>query len=458
MRLYAERAKSAGVPPDQFANFTKAGIVLSQKQLEFAAAARMADRADGPNEIGFGGAVGGGKTFCMLAQMGADDCQRHPGIKCLLLRKSGSANRENLNDVRIRAFSKLSHSYAASTGTIVFANGSRIISGHFQAEKDIDKYLGLEYDVIAVEEATTLNAQKYRHISTRNRTSRPGWRPRIYSTTNPGGVGHVWYKHKFITPMKAGKERQMKFVPALPTDNPFNNPEYVPNLQRILSGWERRAWLHGDWDIAAGQYFTSFRLDVHKINSFDDTKAVQWFAALDYGFTHYTVVHLGCEDSDGNVFIVDEHAARGWLPERNAEAIHQMLMRHRLNVRSLARFSCGNDLFAKESTGKTIAQQYADLGIDMTPANVDRINGASEILKLLGDPEAKIPVRLKIHNRCPLLLEQLPEMQHDPKRPEDVLKTDADSNGEGGDDAYDAARMLLATRTHRVTARKLGGL
>ena len=51
---------------------------------------------------------------------------------------------------------------------------------------------------------------------------------------------------------------------------------------------------------------------------FDETRAREWFAALDYGFAHYTVVLLGCTDGDGNVFVVDEHAERLWLPQRHA--------------------------------------------------------------------------------------------------------------------------------------------
>ena len=31
---------------------------------------------------------------------------------------------------------------------------THVFAGHFQAEKDIDAYLGLEYDVIGIEEAT----------------------------------------------------------------------------------------------------------------------------------------------------------------------------------------------------------------------------------------------------------------------------------------------------------------
>jgi hypothetical protein len=55
-------------------------------------------------------------------------------------------------------------------------------------------------------------------------------------------------------------------------DNRFNNPEYTKVLEN-LTGWQKRAWLDGDWDIAAGQFFTTFRRDVHVIDDFDDTRA-----------------------------------------------------------------------------------------------------------------------------------------------------------------------------------------
>jgi hypothetical protein len=65
-----------------------------------------------------------------------------------------------------------------------------------------------------------------------------------------------------------------------------------------------------------------------KARMFDETRAREWFAALDYGFTHYTVCLLGCTDGDGNVFVVDEHAERLWLPQRHAAAIRAMVGRH----------------------------------------------------------------------------------------------------------------------------------
>ena len=66
-----------------------------------------------------------------------------------------------------------------------------------------------------------------------------------------------------------------------------------------------------------------------------------------------------------------------------------------------------------------------------------------------------VPARLFFHERCTRLIECLPSLQHDPNRPEDVLKVDADEDGVGGDDAADCLRYLVATKERKVTQRKL---
>ena len=459
---YFLAGRRAGCPKAQMDNFARADVILQERQLAASAAARLCDAPTGPMAIGYGGARGGGKSHWLLAQMGADDCQRVPGLKCLLLRKVGKANLEHFEDLRRRLFGKLGHEFSAFRGVLTFDNGSRIIAGHFQNEKDIDAYLGLEYDVIGIEEATTLTSRKYQDISTCCRTSKPNWRPRIYSTTNPGGVGHGWYRTKFVAPMLEKRETETRFIPARVMDNRWNNPEYLRVLQN-LSGWQKRAWLDGDWDIAAGQFFTTLRREVHVIEDFDDNRAVEWFAALDYGFAHYTVVLLGCRDGDGNIFIVDEHAERLWLPQRHAAAIKTMLARHtiggrKLQIEDLKRFVAGADVFSRQSDGTTIAAQYSRQGISLRCANTDRVNGWAEILQRFGDVGADIRPTLFIHKRCGRLIETLPTLQHDPNRPEDVLKVDADEDGIGGDDCADALRYLVATKARVVTQRKLRGV
>jgi phage terminase large subunit len=455
-------ASSLGCPADQVRKFQRADVLLQPRQLLASAAARECDAPNGPRAIGFGGARGGGKSHWLVAQLGADDCQRLAGLKCLLLRKSAKSNRENFQDLRQRVYRHLPHEYSESRGVLIFENNSRIIIGHFQHEKDIDDYLGLEYDVIGIEEATTLTARKYQDISTCCRTSKK-WRPRIYSTTNPGGIGHAWYRKEFILPYQSNSQTDTRFIPARLMDNPFINPGYRREMER-LTGWKKRAWLHGEWDISSGQFFTTFRHDLHVISQFDESRATEWFAALDYGFTHYTVVLLGCKDGDGNIFIVDEHAERNWLPDRHAAAIHAMLKRHQIVLtnnnrysRQLARFVAGTDMFSKQHDGATRASQYARLGIYLRPAAMDRVNGWAEVLRLLGDPDHGIPARLFIHKRCGRLIDCLPNLVHDPNHPEDVLKSDPDDeDGSGGDDSADALRYLVATKPRVLHKLHLG--
>ena len=464
---YASLGHSRGCSSDQLLNFARARISLHARQLEAGAAARLCDSPDGPTFIGYGGARGGGKSHWLLSQMGADDCQRYPGLKCLLIRKVGKSNLENFDDIRRRAFGRLDHTFIPSRGTLLFKNGSRIISGHFQKESDIDAYLGLEYDLIGIEEATTLTNRKHTDITTCLRTSKKNWRPRIYSTSNPGGVGHAWYRAKFIVPYHQKTESDTRFIPARVTDNIFTDPQYKLRLES-LSGWQKRAWLHGDWDIAAGQFFTTFRRSVHVTENFNDACGVDWFAAMDYGYNHYTVVLLACTDSDGNVFVIDEHAQRQTIPQLQAEAIRKMFARHRIstgidqtchNGRSLSRFVAGADLFGTRHDGTSIAARYRELGLSMRPANMDRICGWAEVHSRLGDPDRGIAPRLFIHKRCGRLIDCLPHLQHDPNRPEDVLKMDTDDEGVGGDDSADALRYLLATKPPgTIVMRKLRGL
>lgn len=436
----ATMARMAGVPGDTLRRFLAAGYVPQPRQLAFHAAARECDEADGPLDVGFGGARGPGKSHSLLAQMALDDCQRVPGLKCLLLRKVGKAAREAFEDLRGRVLGGVVHEYKRQDGIVVFPNSSRIVLGHFKDEKDIDGYLGLEYDVIGLEEATQLTAKKRLDIKTCLRTSKTNWRPRAYYTTNPGGIGHAWFKELFIKPWRAGVEALTRFVPATVRDNVFVNSDYTRSLE-ALTGWQRAAWLEGEWDIAAGQFFTTWRYDLHVCASFEIPAHWPVWCALDYGFTHPTVCYLFTE-FDGVTYIVAEHWRMKALPPQHADAIKAMLARCGVVINRLRSFVAGADVFANkgDAMAKTIADQYKEQGIVLSPANMDRINGAGEVLRLLGDMEAGIAPKLQVFDTCPRLIECLPMLQHDPHRPEDVLKVNVDEDGVGGDDSYDTAR------------------
>lgn len=405
----------------------------------------------------------------MVAQIGADDCQRVNNLKCLILRKIAKAGKENFEDLRREVFHSLEHHYVAREGVLTFPNDSRMIIGHFKDENEIDNYLGLQYDVIGIEEATTLSSKKQKDIESCNRTSKRNFRPRMYSTTNPGGVSHMWYKQKFIYPWRAGNQTQTRFIMSLARDNPTINKEYVKDVLGQYTGWQYRAWAEGDWDIEAGQYYTNFHYETHVVPRVYEerdernrvTRSVpfelppSWdvWCSLDHGLTHYTVVYLIAQDGDGNLWFLDEHAERGWLPRQHAVSIKAMLARWEVPMSRLKSFPAGDDCFHKRAKAEeeeigTIADDYKKEGIVLTRANVNRINGAKELYQRLGNPKPELTgdtviIRPSIFflTSCPRLIDCIPAMQRDPKRPEDTLKVDTDPDtGEGGDDPIDSAR------------------
>lgn len=450
-------AKEAGVPAEQLHNFLSRNYVPQPKQLLFHAACRLADAPGGPSEIGFGGARGPGKSHASFAQVALDDCQRVPGLKFLFLRKVGKAARESFEDLRLKVLGNTPHEYIR--GIIRFPNGSRIIFGHFRTESDIDNYLGIEYDGVVIEESTQLTAAKKKQIKTCVRTSKTNWRPRMYHTTNPGGVGHLWFKQAFIEPFRKNEETITRFIPATYRDNAFLNPDYVTTLNE-LTGWLRAAWRDNDWDIAAGQYFSTWRHDAIVRPAFELPKHWPVWCAMDYGFTHPTAVYLFAEN-DGKIYVVDEWRQAKYLPSQHAPEIFGMLKRNGVNIAQLGGFFAGADVFAKkgDAEGRTIADQYDGEGITLTPAVMDRVNGWGEILKLLGDPagEKPIPPRVEISDRCKYLIECIPALQHNPNRPEDVLKWDVDDEGNGGDDPADAFRYGVATWLDAAAGAAVGG-
>lgn len=457
---YITTAQQAGCPADQLLNFRRGGYVAQPKQLLFHAAARECDNPGGPTQVGFGGARGPGKSHAVFAQVALDDCQRFKGLKWLYLRKVGKQAREQFEDLRRAILAETPHKYNRAEGVVYFPNGSRILIGHFKDESDIDNYLGIQYDGIITEEATTLTLTKRQAVRDSNRSSITGWRPRMYDTTNPGGVGHSWFKNTYIIPARQGTQSDTRFVFATVEDNRFVDSDYKSKLEQN-TGWRLRAYRYGDWDIVAGQFFTNWNYDLHVLPARRQpfqTIPANWpvWGSLDYGHNHPTSAHLHTI-GDGVIYTVGEHWAQRTPIKRHAKALKDLGRRWGKMPRL---WYAGHDCFAKredEEDGPTIAEKYKLEGITLERANVNRINGWSEMSERLGDVEYNIAPRWYIFDTCPKLIECIPTLEHDPNRPEDVLKVDIDENGQGGDDAADDARYGLMAYRQKPQAGILAG-
>lgn len=219
-------------------------------------------------EILYGGARGGGKTFAGLLWL--SEYADHPRFRGLVIRR----NADDLSDWIDRAryvFSGLGGVVVGNPAKIKFPSGAVIRTGHLNDDSTYTKYQGHEYHKILIEELTQIQTEeRYLKLISSCRTSIPDLKPQIFCTANPGGVGHLWVKKRFIDPSPANKKfvgrdgMSRIYIPATIDDNPVlkeADPDYVKSIEALKETNEAlyRAWRFGDWDIFVGQVFSEFR-------------------------------------------------------------------------------------------------------------------------------------------------------------------------------------------------------
>lgn len=464
---YRRQIEIHGNPADQIERFEKAGIIMQPKQLEFCGWARRMDTNDciegekGTPELAIGGARGGHKSHTVFTQTAIDDCARFPGCRVLYLRKVGKNAQEQFERLRQAVLGHTKHSYIK--GLIRFPKGSQIRIGHFNCARDIDDYLGMEYEIIIIEEWTALPKTAHQAMRNSNRTAM-AMMPRIYNSTNPLGVGHLEYKKRYVLHERKNSNvtnRRRKFIATTVYDNRFVNQEYVGNLEEN-TGAELRAYLYGDWDVPAGAYFETFNYDLHTREQMEIPRNWIIWASMDYGFQHWNMIYFHTK-YDGLTYTFHELAHRKHYVSEIVPEIKLALAEYGRRIDDLEVFLVGSDVFAKRGEAKrTVGQQYEDFGIPMTAALTgpgSRIAGAHHMSKLLGNPVREIDPKWVITRNCPRLVETLPSLERNPNNPEDVLKVDMADDGSGGDDAYDGSRYGLYRRrviSHGTTTQKSG--
>lgn len=449
-----QTAKEAGCPKDQVSAFLTSGYIPLKWQWRFHAAAREADKDTGPVDIGLGGARGPGKSHAVLSQAALDDCQRIPGLKGLFLRQTGISAKESFDDLIDKAVRGHTR-YERVNNVLKFPNRSRIILGGFKDDRDIDKYVGIEYDFIIVEELTQLTEDKYEKLRGSLRTSKTNWRPRMYTSFNPGGIGHRFVKERYILPFRAKLERDTRFIGATYIENLYLNKEYVYYLEG-LSGDLGKAWREGEWDLFAGQYFAEWRFDIHTVNPFEIPTHWKRFVMGDYGYTKPSAVYWGAVSEEGQIFIYREL----YKTELTFENLTKEIIAHTLPSEDVsfwvfdpAIWSKGSEKEGepvKVSGAEIMMNKYYDImhkGLQLIRGNNDRIIGWGTLREYL-KPYIKNEIttaKLQVFRTCTELIRTLPSLIYDQYKVEDL-----DTDGE--DHAADAVRYGIMSRppiTHK---------
>ncbi len=271
--------------------------------------------------IAYGGARGGGKSWALRRKL-VGLCLRYEGIRCLLVRRTYGELRQNHLSQFLMEYGEMI-TYSEAEKTIFFPNGSRIIFGYCASDRDILRYQGQEYDIVAIDEATQISEHQFSIFKATLRGVND-FPKRIYLTCNPGGVGHAWVKRLFIDRDFRQNEDPVEyaFIQALVYDNEVllsSNPSYIDQL-RALPQRLRDAWLGGRWDVFEGQFFSEFNEEVHVIDAALIPKKVQRFIAFDYGFDMLAVLVMA-KDSDGRLYAEHELMRSGLTLGEAGEAI-----------------------------------------------------------------------------------------------------------------------------------------
>lgn len=436
-------AKNAGSPQDQAKSFVEKGYVPLPWQWRFHAGAREADRQGGPVMLGSGGARGPGKSHATLSQIGLDDCQRVPGLKALFLRHTGKAAKESFEDLIEKTLQgKIAYTYKA--GVLRFPNGSRVLLGGFKDDKDIDKYVGIEYDLIAIEEINQLTEEKVEKLRGSLRSSKDGWRPRLYASFNPGGVGHGYIKKTFVAPYLSEIESTTRFYPSTYLDNPFLNEEYTDYLES-LSGQLGAAWREGDFDIMAGQFFTEYDHTIHGCEPFDIPLDWKRICSLDGGYN---------QPSIGFWAISPQGIAYRYKEIYKSELSYSQLAEEYVSVldpnEEIAYIACDPSIWNKApqheqslSGAETFEQKVKELTgktLRLVKANNDRVQGWGVMREWLKPRlyDGKIGAKMVVFHTCIDWHRTIELQVHDEKNPEDI-DTDLE------DHAMDETRYFCMT-------------
>jgi phage terminase large subunit len=391
---------------------------------------------------------------------------KYPNTRGLIFRRTYEQLWENHIQPLFAQFPWMREWFHTGHRELTLPNGSVIAFGYAEHFGDINSFQGKEYMDICVDEATHLTEAELMFLKSCNRW--PGASPnqsKLILTCNPGGVGHAFVKRVFIDKKYHENESpdDYVFLQARAWDNVefaraalaeanltakdyyrwpeeerykfFLKTDYGRTLSSLPQSM-RNGHLLGSWDKFSGQYFDIFdpAKHVHDGRKFDLKPWMPRWIAIDWGFAHHSVAEWGCQD--GKVTkVYREYAVQGIGPSALAHEIVDRSRGEKIDAVFLS-----PDAFAHRTAESSIAEQIGavltanDLPHPIEAAD-DRVGGWALTYETMQNST------LLIGDCCQMLIETLPMLTRDEKKPEDGLKFE-------GDDALDATRYLLYSRLH----------
>jgi hypothetical protein len=447
--------------------------------------------ADWCDELFYGGERGGGKSDFQLGYQEDGALRygsRHRGI---VFRKT-YAELEELQGRAMAIFPAEGAVYKTQPSAgYPFSNcwywptGASVKMRYIENERDYGRYHGHQYTRVSFDEVPEYAspAPLLKMFSTLR--SPYGVPCSVRATGNPGGVGHVWAKARYVD---VAPER----VPYLDPSTGFtrmyirapmasnrqlldNDPKYRSRIMAATEGNEalRKAWLEGDWDIVAGAYFENWRSAMHVVPRFTPPKhwtrgrSMDWGSARPFSIGWWVVAEAEwVQMADGSERKFPAGALiryREWygcerdeggnpLPNTglrlDAEVVAKGIKQRELGETINEQMSPADPSMWKVDGGPSIAERMAKIdngnGPRFKPADNSRVQGWQQLRARLNGEDG-IPM-LYVTDDCRDFRRTFPALQNDPHKIEDV-----DSDGE--DHAGDDARYMAMARPWSTVKR-----
>lgn len=417
-------------------------------------------------EVLYGGAAGGGKSKAILWDS-VTKCLTHQKIRVGIFRRTFPELEKSMIFNFLKEVPREIYNYSSKEHRAIFRKtGSVLDFNHCQYESDVFKYQSVEYDFMYFDELTHFTEFQFEYLLSRLRTTNPDIKPQIKSGSNPGNVGHLWVKKRFIDdviPYEVNEKivdsdwgfykYTVQFIPAKLVDNKIlmeNDPGYELRLRRLPAD-ERRALLEGDWNVFKGQFFKEWDDKLHVCEPFKIPRDWRRFRALDWGYSNPTcVLWIAIEPKTERLYVYREFYSTLTNIGELANTMRQMSVYNDDNAtyEKIDYTTVDPSIFSvnQYEKGESIAYRLTELGIPVVKSDNNRLSGWSAVHELLYNDDVTKP-KLVFFNNCRNCIRTIPALIYDDKRPEDL-------NTDGEDHAADALRygVMSNPRSRKVDA------
>jgi hypothetical protein len=442
------------------------------------------------------GGIRSGKTCGWLMYFVMHYCLQWKNCNLLVLRRTFKELESGAISDFLTFMPKELYTYDQTKHVATLKNGSRVVFGHCQNNKDrdIEQYLGQAYPAIIVDECGQFSPDAWMMLYSRNIVNAGCERdeagnlpiPAIVGCTNPLGPHYEYYRTLFVQkePWMATEEARKDetdgtwWTPesgewikiydptkyAYQRSTVMDNPELLARdpgiIARLMSmpKAKRDKVLYGYDGTVEGQYFDCFDPTYHVINLREEPDAIIWqeyqkvWVGQDWGMQHANTAYLFTKalvkNSVGDdyrlktVCFAEIVSTGGKTMDQLASILKaKCVLPNGTKIRPQAiyfsheKFNRSGE--GKYGMGRTPADEYSRelkaLELPVvTPATRDRIASASLMYNMIKKGE------VVILDTCKDIILAIPSLMRNPDLLDDVLKVDAK-----GDDCYDGFRYGL---------------